>query len=128
MPPKFDEKDAAALQEAQTRRDLAFRARPRVGDIIRFPNGAETRVTYVWADHCQTVGKHGPASFALLWDGECSYSGSLDRGVMHEHLRFTGERKQARAWIFHHGIAMAHNGVDVMLNVHVFESSVPREE
>lgn len=111
---QLDQKDRDLLAASQHQFDL--RPGPREGDIIRFSDGVEQRVTHVWgrgADDglIQTADDRFRGTFYFDF-GVCSYSGALRPGVRRNTLTLTDERKCAPVWFFHHGRSAAHNGVD----------------
>ena len=111
---KLDEKDQEILAEAQYRFDVL--SGPRIGDIIRFSDDVEQRVTHVhgfgdaWSG-VQTNDAKYRSTFYFDF-GTCSYSGGLLPGVPRGTLTLTDERKLAPVWFFHHGVSKAYNGVD----------------
>jgi hypothetical protein len=121
--PALDDRDIAIIH----RRLDAFdeRTGPRVGDYVRFADGVLRRISYHWTDGtgwdggCQSS---DGGSFHLN-DGGCSFSGSLYSTVPTESLTLTDERRDGRAWIFHHDLPKAHNGVDFIAECRVYESS-----
>lgn len=78
------------------------------------------RFTYKWDDGIQT--NRGGGSF-YLGDGYMDYSGSLDPTVPFGQFRIDEFTPYATvsAWFFHHDRPQAHNGVDVLIPVRVWE-------
>jgi len=90
------------------------------GDWIKFADGVYERIAYVWDSRVQT---YPGGSFYFNPSGRMSQSGALNPGVRPDTLKLTDELRPASAWIFHHGLSMAHNGVNFMVRVRVWESS-----
>ncbi len=68
------------------------------GDIIRYKDGHEERVTYIWDDSVQAGG--GSGSYYMGKSGYGSYSGSLNAGLPLNKLHLTDETKSAQFWFF----------------------------
>ena len=114
----LDERDQAYLREATAAR--AAMVEPLQGDVIRFADGTERRISHVWPDSIQSA---TGGSYHFARSGHMSYSGSLFVGVPADSLTLTDETAQVPAWFFHHGWAKAHNGVNVVATVRVWQSS-----
>lgn len=102
----------------------------RVGDFIRFADGVELRVSYVWPDgriQTTTPGNSYGARF-YLGAGFVSYSGGLLPGVYRSTLTETGELKDGACWFFDRGIPRAHAGVDVTIPFRVFVCELASKE
>lgn len=125
----LDEWDTAALAETVA----GFRAReadvPLVGEFVRFACGTLRRISHVWEwgkgpESIQTSegGSYHLASRASLRTpgGFISHSGGLFPGVKPEHFTLTEERLPGIVWIWHHGRACAHNGIDVTVSFRVW--------
>lgn len=104
---------------------------PRVGDFVRFADGALARIAYLWPDDFQpTCERFGAASFYLgghMRDGRGAYvshSGSLDPGVPRHTLTPTAELLDGSVWIFDQDIAGAHRDVRVTAPFRVFTCSL----
>lgn len=130
MSPTFDDFDRGILSERQVAR-RKFRD-PQQGDLIRRKDGLYTRMTAVWDTKAQTLGYGDDGfdtleaiarrgSFFLSRDGGMSFGGSLNPGVPLTHLRDSGRVEQAGCWFFHHDNMTAHNGVNMMVNVRIWE-------
>lgn len=104
--PQFDERDAAILKERMAALDLI--AGPRVGDFVRFADGVELRISYVWDNSFQTS-RDGDGWYLSM--GHLSFSGTLFPSVPLKDLTRTEETREGRIWFFHHGYAAAHCGV-----------------
>lgn len=115
---RLDERDRAYLIEATAAR--AAMLEPLQGDVIRFADGIERRISHVWPDSIQSA---TGGSYHFSRSGHMSYSGSLFVGVPAESLTLTDETAEVRAWFFHHGWAKAHNGIDVTAPVRVWQST-----
>ena len=106
-------------------RQAAILARSEIGagDFIRVDD-VYLRVAYVWRDennkavHAQTT--HERAGSYYMGDGYMSYSGSLDHGMPTVSLERTDELKAGRAWFFSDDWPKAHNGIDVVVDSHVW--------
>lgn len=123
MRPDFDSIDAEIL--AKREREFNQEQGPRVGDFLRTRDGF-LRFTHDWGDRIQTTVRpshpcNGDASFYLSEGGYVSFSGSLDPSIDKASLRDTGEKMAGSFWFFHHGYAMAHNGVNFKIECRVFE-------
>lgn len=123
MRPTFDERDAEL-----TRKRLALMNQvegPRVGDWVDFADGVSRRISYMWPDSVQTSNE-GYGFY--LGPGYVSFSGTLYRGVPPDTLTPTGETREGRVWLFHHGHTQAHNGVETSAPFRVFKCSLPSSE
>lgn len=134
----LDERDAAAVAAAQSARN-ALPAAVREGDFVEFACGTLRRVSHVWRFPAD---KDGPAVFSVQTSdngagsfhmhttaggilgggtaGLCSYSGGLHPGVEGDTLTDTGRTAEGRVWVWHHGQARAHNGVDALVTFRVW--------
>jgi hypothetical protein len=92
---------------------------PQVGDFVKFADGIERRISYVWAFEGED-----PAKFSVqtsdggsfyLGKGYCSFSGGLHTGVPASTLKLTGTIRRGSCWIFHHDHHTAGNGIDLSL-------------
>jgi hypothetical protein len=120
----MDERDTEILNVRQA----AFLARtePKQGDFVRFADGTLRRISHVWFDengkasHIQT--SHGGTFY--VGEGYMSYSsGALFSSIEAGKFTRTGEIIAGRAWFFHHDLACAGGGVDVIVNCPVWECS-----
>lgn len=127
----LDERDQQILADRQ----LAYDAieGPRVGDFVRFADGVERRISYIWRigagdgfwvrpadyDRIQT----SDSGSYHLGDGYVSMSGGLHPAIPANTLSETDETKPGPCWFFHHDLARAHNGVDVLATFRVFTCS-----
>lgn len=105
--------------------------RVQVGDWVRFADGVERRVSYVWRDELDLdlpngVQTSAGGSFHIGPYG-ASFSGSLFTGVDASTLTLTGERQPGTVWFFHHEHQCAHNGVHGMIPFRVWECSLASE-
>jgi hypothetical protein len=126
-PPEFDEKDRELLKVRMDKRKARQEesGQPEVGDFILVPcegtDELETlRFTHEWGDGLQTTCRKGhpcsnDQSFYIDRDGECSFSGSLDRSLERSKIKkseFTSvdgkkevliqDLKYGNVWFFHH--------------------------
>lgn len=110
------DKNQQILQESMA----AYNKRrgPRVGDFLRNPDGTFTRFTHDWGDHIQTGG--GSNSF-YLGNGYCSYSGSLDTGIMKADIVRTKETKKGMIWFFNEGWSGPNRAVHYEVDFRVFD-------
>ncbi len=142
--PHLDDRDAKALAERRWKRLMASCLRPLVGDWIRYNDGLWQRVSHHW-DFPETepaaypnddLGDDGKAideyqttdggSFHLTEAGLASYSGSLYPSIPADLFTIAeGESRSARFWFFHHESWRAHNGVDVWVEVPVWDVDMP---
>jgi hypothetical protein len=114
MRPIEDEHDAELVR----RRMAILDARPgaRVGDFVRFANGVERRIAYLWKDGAQTSDS---GSFYLSESG-CAFSGSLHPPVPLQALVTTTERRAGTVWVFRRDIPRAGNAVTAWVEFRVF--------
>lgn len=122
---EFDERDQAILDERQA----AFLARtgPQVGHYVRFADGTMRRISHVW-DWGEPEKVSVQTSDAGSWHlggSWISFSGSLYTGIPATTLTKTGETKDGRVWLFHHGFAGAYRGVNAHIPLPVWECSLP---
>lgn len=110
----LDERDREIVRQRVTHLDS--NEGPRVGDFVRFADGTERRISYLWPDGAQT----SEAGSYYLGDGYVSMSGSLHPCVPLESLTPTDEQMDGWVWIFHHDHHTAHNGVDVDVPFRVY--------
>lgn len=69
------------------------------GDIIRYLDGKEERVTHVWqGDSAQAGG--GSGSYYMGVSGYASYSGGLNSGLPLNRLKLIEETKETMFWMF----------------------------
>lgn len=124
-PTILDERDTAILAESITARD----ALPgfRDGDFIRFADGVQRRISYIWRDEHGvplSVQTSNGGSYYLSMSGYVSMSGSLFTGVKPETLTETNEVRPGSVWFFHHNYRIGGGGVDTTIPCRVFTSSV----
>lgn len=95
---------------------------PRCGDYVEFANRVTRRVSHVyprdWGDMAGVQTSDG-GSWHLGTYG-VSFSGALYPHVPMDSLTRTTRERLGSAWIFHHGYATAHNGVDFMAPFRVY--------
>lgn len=98
----------------------------RVGDFVRFADGVERRVSYVWGgdeyDSTLRVQTSAGGSY-YLGDGYVSMSGGLFPPVDGAALAFTGDYQLGAVWFFHHDWHHAHNGVFARIPFRVWSCS-----
>ncbi len=109
---RIDERDSEIVRERLAR--IENLRGPRVGDYVRFADGVERRVSYVWEWEPESVQTSDGGSF-YLGNGYVSFSGSLHAGVHPSTLRLTTEVRDGSCWIFHHDYHTAGNGLDLNL-------------
>lgn len=91
----------------------------REGDYVRHISGKIDRVTHVWYDAAQTGG--GQGSYYLGENGYVAYSGGLDPGIPLSKLVLTNEIKKGMIWFFSRNNAVAHNGINFMIDFRVYK-------
>lgn len=91
----------------------------REGDYVRHLSGKIDRVTHVWEDSAQTGG--GQGSYYLGENGYVSYSGGLDPGIPLNKLVLTNEIMIGMIWFFSRNNAVAHNGINFMIDFRVYK-------
>ena len=130
--PDLDDQDVKLLAERRWRRLMQSCRRPLVGDWIRFNDGLWQRVSHHWdfpADDTPAVDEYQTTdggSFYLTESGGGSYSGSLYPSIPAGLFTIAeGESRSARFWFFSHNYARAHNGVDVWVEVPVWDVDMP---
>lgn len=95
---------------------------PRVGDFVRFADGVERRISYIWDEGAgdgfwvtpgpRRMQTSHPGAGFYLGNGYVSMgNGSLFRAVPESTLTDTGEVQAGQVWFFHHDHMTAHNGV-----------------
>jgi hypothetical protein len=133
--PEFDQKDKELLEVRMNARKARQEesGAPEVGDfvIVECKDGGEEilRFTHEWDDTIQTTCRKGhpctnDQSFYIDRDGECSFSGSLDRGLERSKIKrseFTvvdgkkevlvQDMRYGNVWFFHHDWPGAGRGV-----------------
>lgn len=115
---EIDDRDREIIAERTAKFDLD--QKPRVGDYVRFNDGALRRISETWGGtHLQTSG----GGSYYLGNGYVSMSGSLCSGVAPETLTLTDERRLGSVWIFHHDWRGAGNGVDASIEFRVYACS-----
>lgn len=90
---------------------------PRVGDIIRTPDGIK-RVGHVYSD-----GQIQLCTYGSFYLGDCgiSMSGSLDESYSLDRFVPTHTSDSAEIWIFSGDRAMADNGIRYMVDFRVYD-------
>lgn len=136
--PEFDGKDRELLKirEAKRMERQSKSGEPEVGDFVYMPvkEGEEPdlrRFTHDWGDSIQTTCGprhpcHGDTSFYIDRDGECSFSGSLDRSIPKDKIKIKengngGALRYGNIWFFHHDWPGAGRGVYAMISFKVWE-------
>lgn len=96
----------------------------RVGDVVRYKDGSEGRVTNVnsYSKTFQAGGETG--SYFLLSSGDLSYGGSLSMTADSSVLIETNETSTREIWIFDQGIPGANRGVILDIKERVWLSPV----
>ncbi|MBF6332392.1 hypothetical protein [Nocardia transvalensis] len=118
--PRFDDRDHTLVTERLNKRHQA--TTPLVGDWIDFADGIRRRISYIWGDEDAQTSDRG--SYYLLPNGDMNFSGSLYPSIPLASLTNTGTTRPGSAWIFHHGHACAHNGVDFDIPVRVYTTTL----
>lgn len=119
---EFDDQDRKLLEVRVGKRKVRQEENgaPEVGDFVIVPceDGGEEvlRFTHEWDDTIQTTVKKGhpcanDQSFYIDRDGECSFSGSLDRGLDKSKLVLQDGMRYGNVWFFHHDWPGAFRGV-----------------
>ncbi len=129
----LDERDTAMMYERRDARYLLDG--PVCGDWVRFSDGIERRISHVWdwdgadglTSGVQTSAESGifGGRWHLTGSGNGNFSGGLYPITPMSALTATEEEKPARFWFFHHDHWRAHNGVEVIIPVRVWEASCP---
>jgi hypothetical protein len=137
--PEFDDKDRELLIQREVKRSLLIG--PQVGDYVVFPDsfgGGIRQFTYDWGKDIQTtVSKEkredgtihpcaGDVSFYIDRDGECNFSGSLDKAIPKDKIfpSYNGTNQALRygnVWFFHHDVPGAQRGVYAMITFKIWE-------
>lgn len=94
---------------------------PLTGDILRFSNGTERRIAQMYEDCFQPTATDRPSFGLDPKTGRASMSGGLDTAISLTRLRPTAAKAPAQFWFFSHGRVRAFNGVNVELDVNVWE-------
>lgn len=120
----FDEVDQEILEKSQAARKAqdALRSWPRLGDIIVYADGTESRVAHVYHDSVQPALWTG--SYYVYKTGSMEYSGALTNSIPITDLK-EGGYKPAPIWFFHHGQTGAHRGVYANMEVRTWACSLP---
>lgn len=123
----LDEQDTAMRDTRQAARDALPRT-PLEGDVVRFADGVEYRVSSVngTLDGKQRIQTTAGGSFSWNSTGGMSYSGGLFSPFDADTMTLTDETADVPAWFFHHGNACAHNGVHVTARVRVWTTTAER--
>jgi hypothetical protein len=123
---RLDETDRRIVAEWQHNLDDDTYRIPCVGDWVGFADGRQRRIAEANTQYLQS----GPAdrSYHLIpRTSKMSFSGGPDVETLQYHnFVKTGERRLARAWIFHHDEARSGNGVDVWVSVPVWRYEASR--
>ena len=126
--PALDERDQAIVDARAI--EYAAIEGPRVGDYLRFPDGALIRVAHVWDGEgvqpsCERFGRGSYYLGSTMGGGGfCSYSGSLDPLVPVSALTRTDETKPGSVWIFHHNHPCGGGGRDTAIPFRIYACSV----
>jgi hypothetical protein len=137
--PEFDDKDRELLIQREAKRSLLIG--PQVGDYVVFPDslgGGIRQFTHDWGKDIQTTVSTmprkdgtihpcaGDVSFYIDRDGECNFSGSLDKAIPKNKIfpSYNGTNQALRygnVWFFHHDQPGAHRGVHAMITFKIWE-------
>ncbi|WP_299933743.1 hypothetical protein [uncultured Pelagimonas sp.] len=118
----LDEQTARMMKQAQERRDTI--AKPVIGDIIEDKNGTRRRfcTPSYNGDDMQTTKNMRGSYYIGHHDGCGSYSGGCGGSIKMAELTRKG-KEPARFWTFKRGHAGAGNGVDLFIDVTVWNWS-----
>ena len=119
MRPTFDNHDQDILTERLAARQKL--SGPRVGDFVETAAGP-IRIAYVWPENRIQLAMGG--SFYLCDNGEMSYSGGLEPAETMDLIPSQWEEPITNGvcWFFHHDHATAHNGIDVIIPVRIWQA------
>jgi hypothetical protein len=126
---QVDEQDEKIIAERMTALDAV--TGPRVGDWVHFANEVRWRISNVihYPADGDTPAVHkvqtSDGGSYHLGAGYVSMSGSLEDPVPVSSLTLTEQTKDARLWIFHHGLAGGDRGVDFTRPMRVYQCSLP---
>lgn len=115
----LDDRDRAIIADRVAEMDE--RPGPRVGDFVIFADGVTRRISLIWGEDSE--GGHAQSSddgSFHLKSGYVDFSGALHGSVHLTTLTRTGETRDGRVWIFHHGVRTAHNAVDADVPFRVY--------
>lgn len=115
----LDERDTAILDRKLTR--LNSKPGPRVGDFVRFKDGVERRISYIWDGCPGTPVQTSPSGSYYLGEGDVSMSGGLCSGVPMDTLTLTPHLKGGTVWFFHHDERTAHNATETRISFRVYD-------
>lgn len=121
---KVDERDRIIAEERIKTRLALPAEEPLVGDVVLI-GGKLRRIAHVRDDSIQWA---DGGSFYLGEYGGASMSGGLECGIPREQFSPGNGTMLARFWIFHHGRAAAHAGVDFMGLTRVWKHNLPNGE
>jgi len=93
---------------------------PRVGDIVKYPDGMHTRFTKNWGDTFQTSSRNYTGTFYLGEDYPV-YSGGFEPPIRLDLLKRKPGHELEIFWFFKNGTRRAHNGIDIQLPVRIYE-------
>lgn len=98
---------------------------PLCGDVVLFPGGERLRISYVWDRDGHPSGIQTSRGGRWYWadTGEMDFSGSLLVSIPADTLTYAEAHADVAAWIFHHDLASAHRGVDVVVHVRVWRTT-----
>lgn len=124
-----DDKDLELVSKRQASRELLEQKNqgfnPLCGDVVIFPGGDRLRISYVWDREGQPNGIQTSHGGRWYWadTGEMDFSGSLLVSIPADTLTYAESHTDVAAWIFHHDLASAHRGVDVVAHVRVWRTT-----
>jgi hypothetical protein len=121
--PALNERDRALIAELAAKLELD--QQPRVGDWVVFADGVTRRIAHRYDFETRDlpdIQTDSDGSFHLC-DGFVNHSGSLHLPVHRSTLTRTGEQREGRVWIFHHGGSGRDNNVTAMIPFRVYRCS-----
>lgn len=123
----LDRKDHEILVSSVV--ELHKREGIRVGDFIRYADGAMRRVAHIWDDGAGNALEIQPTdggSFHLSPSGSVSFSGGLHRSIPAESLTDSGQHAHGAVWFFHHDIWGKDRGVNAGVTFRIYDTEAAR--
>lgn len=114
---RLDKQDADIIKTRMGKRVML--SGPQVGDYVRFMDGTEQRISYVWEKSFQVEANVG--SYYLLKSGHLSMSGAHFPALDVRILKRVDQTREGEAWIFHHDQHTKDNGVYFLAQFRVWE-------